>query len=162
MEIAVSIEDSELKIGGQTFKGAWIAVVLAIGSTIGGGVWTASSLYSRLESVEVRQIPDVQPMQESIQLIQQQLRDNDISQLSAKLATLGTNLATILEQQEKLLELKAEVSTLSKEIESMKGTVAKAEVIADGMGDIDDRLKVLNREAQDLWDAVQFLSDPLR
>lgn len=162
MEIAVSIEDSELKIGGQTFKGAWIAVVLAIGSTIGGGVWTASSLYSRLESVEVRQIPDVQPMQESIQLIQQQLRDNDISQLSAKLATLGTNLATILEQQEKLLELKAEVSTLSKEIESMKGTVAKAEVIADDMGDIDDRLKVLNREAQDLWDAVQFLSDPLR
>jgi predicted nucleic acid-binding Zn-ribbon protein len=162
MEIAVSIEDSELKIGGQTFKGAWIAVVLAIGSTIGGGVWTASSLYSRLESVEVRQIPDVQPMQESIQLIQQQLRDNDISQLSAKLATLGTNLATILEQQEKLLELKAEVSTLSNEIESMKGTVAKAEVIADGMGDIDDRLKVLNREAQDLWDAVQFLSDPLR
>ena len=90
------------------------------------------------------------------------MRDNDISQLSAKLATLGTNLATILEQQEKLLELKAEVSTLSKEIESMKGTVAKAEVIADGMGDIDDRLKVLNREAQDLWDAVQFLSDPLR
>ena len=47
---AVSIEDSELKIGGQTFKGAWIAVVLAIGSTIGGGVWTASSLYSRLEA----------------------------------------------------------------------------------------------------------------
>lgn len=162
MVSAVSIEDSELKIGGQTFKGAWIAVVLAIGSTIGGGVWTASSLYSRLESVEARQIPDVQPMQESIQLIQQQLRDNDISQLSAKLATLGTNLATILEQQEKLLELKAEVSTLSKEIESMKGTVAKAEVIADDMGDIDDRLKVLNREAQDLWDAVQFLSDPLR
>jgi len=162
MVSAVSIEDSELKIGGQTFKGAWIAVVLAIGSTVGGGVWTASSLYSRLESVEARQIPDVQPMQESIQLIQQQLRDNDISQLSAKLATLGTNLATILEQQEKLLELKAEVSTLSKEIESMKGTVAKAEVIADDMGDIDDRLKVLNREAQDLWDAVQFLSDPLR
>lgn len=162
MVSAVSIEDSELKIGGHTFKGAWIAVVLAIGSTIGGGVWTASSLYSRLESVEARQIPDVQPMQESIQLIQQQLRDNDISQLSAKLATLGTNLATILEQQEKLLELKAEVSTLSKEIESMKGTVAKAEVIADDMGDIDDRLKVLNREAQDLWDAVQFLSDPLR
>ena len=158
----MSIESAELKIGNQTFKGAWIMVVLAIGSTIGGGVWTASSLYSRLETVEARQIPDIQPMQESIQLIQQQLRDNDISQLSAKLATLGTNLATILEQQEKLLELSSEVSTLSKEIESMKGTVTKAEVIADTMSDIDDRLKVLNREAQDLWDAVQFLSDPLR
>ena len=94
------IEDSELKIGGQTFKGAWIAVVLAIGSTIGGGVWTASSLYSRLEAVEAVQVPDVAPLHESIQLIEQQLKDNDISQLSAKLATLGTNLITISSQQE--------------------------------------------------------------
>ena len=125
----MGIETSELKIGGQTFKGAWIAVVLAIGSTIGGGVWTASSLYSRLEAVELRKIPNVQPMQEEIQLIKQQLVDNDISQLQAKLATLGTNLETILDQQEKLLELKSELSTLEKEIEAMKGVVAKAEVI---------------------------------
>ena len=89
------IGDSELKIGGQTFKGAWIAVVLAIGSTIGGGVWTASSLYSRLEAVEAISVPDVSPLHESIQLIEQQLKDNDISHLSAKLATLGTNLTTI-------------------------------------------------------------------
>ena len=35
MEIVImSLESSELTIGGQTFKGAWIAVVLAIGSTI--------------------------------------------------------------------------------------------------------------------------------
>ena len=163
MEIAVSIEDSELKIGGQTFKGAWIAVVLAIGSTIGGGVWTASSLYSRLESVEVRQIPDVQPMQESIQLIQQQLRDNDISQLSAKLATLGTNLATILEQQEKLLELKSELSALEKEIEAMKGVVAKAEVITADNQALEDQLKIVGKEINDLWMAMDDLnSNPLR
>lgn len=62
----MSIEDSELKIGGQTFKGAWIAVVLAIGSTIGGGVWTASSLYSRLEAVECIQVPDIVPLELSL------------------------------------------------------------------------------------------------
>tara|TARA_R110002012_G_scaffold34271_1_gene99200 strand:- start:15224 stop:15709 length:486 start_codon:yes stop_codon:yes gene_type:complete len=160
--IALSIEDSELKIGGQTFKGAWIAVVLAIGSTIGGGVWTASSLYSRLEAVEAIQIPDVLPMQKEIGLIRQQLLDNDVSQLQAKLATLGANLATILEQQEKLLELNSELSTLSKEIEAMKGTVAKAEVISDSLKDADERLKILTREAQDLWDAVEYLANPLR
>lgn len=158
----MSIENSELKIGGQTFKGAWIAVVLAIGSTIGGGVWTASSLYSRLEAVEAIQIPDINPMQETIQLIQQQLIDNDVSQLSAKLATLGTNLSTILEQQEKLLELKSELSTLSKEIEAMRGTVAKAEVITKDMSDINDRLAIMQREVQDIWDAIEYVANPLR
>jgi DNA repair exonuclease SbcCD ATPase subunit len=158
----VSIEDSELKIGGQTFKGAWIAVVLAIGSTIGGGVWTASSLYSRLESVEQRTIPDIQPMQEDITLIKQQLLDNDVSQLQAKLATLGTNLATILEQQEKLLELKSELSTLSKEIEAMKGTVAAAEVITEDMSDLKQRVDIVQKEADDLWDAIEYLANPLR
>lgn len=158
----MSIENSELKIGNQTFKGAWIAVVLAIGSTIGGGVWTASSLYSRLESVEARNIPNVQPMQEEIQLIKQQLLDNDVSQLQAKLATLGTNLVTITEQQEKLLELKSELSTLSKEIEAMKGTVAKAEIITNDMGDVDERLQTLNQEVLDLWRAADDLANPLR
>ena len=162
MGIVVSIENSELKIGNQTFKGAWIAVVLAIGSTIGGGVWTASSLYSRLESVETRNIPNVQPMQEEIQLIKQQLLDNDVSQLQAKLATLGTNLVTITEQQEKLLELKSELSTLSKEIEAMKGTVAKAEIITNDMGDVDERLQTLNQEVLDLWRAADDLANPLR
>jgi DNA repair exonuclease SbcCD ATPase subunit len=158
----VSIEDSELKIGGQTFRGAWIAVVLAIGSTIGGGVWTASSLYSRLESVESITIPDVQPMQEDITLIKQQLLDNDVSQLQAKLATLGANLATILEQQEKLLELKSELSTLSKEIEAMKGTVAAAEVITEDMSDLKQRVDIVQKEADDLWDAIEYIANPLR
>lgn len=158
----MSIEDSELKIGGQTFKGAWIAVVLAIGSTIGGGVWTASSLYSRLESVESITIPDVQPMQEDITLIKQQLLDNDVSQLQAKLATLGANLATILEQQEKLLELKSELSTLSKEIEAMKGTVAAAEVITEDMSDLKQRVDIAQKEADDLWDAIEYIANPLR
>ena len=101
-------------------------------------------------------------MQEEINLIQQQLRDNDVSQLQAKLATLGTNLATILEQQEKLLELKSELSTLSKEIEAMKGTVAAAEVITKDNQDIAERVVILQKEAEDLWEAVQYLSNPYR
>jgi len=50
----VSLESTELKIGDTSFKGVWIAIVLGIGSTIGGGVWTASSLYSRLEAGEAQ------------------------------------------------------------------------------------------------------------
>ncbi len=155
------IEDSELKIGGQTFKGAWIMVVLAIGSTIGGGVWTASSLYGRLEAVEAVSVPDVAPLHESIQLIEQQLKDNDISQLSAKLATLGTNLATISSQQEKLLEITTSVNKLDKEISDMKSTVKQAELISDNIGDVDDRMKVIMKEIDDIWLGLDAVAMPL-
>ena len=158
----MGLEDTELKIGGTSFKGVYIAILFSLATTLGGGVWTASSLYSRLEAVESITIPDVQPMQEELQLIKQQLQDNEIGALSAKLATLGTNLTTIMDQQEKLLELKSDLSTLSKEIEAMKGTVAAAEVITKDNEDIADRIKILTKEAEDLWEAVQYLSNPYR
>jgi len=156
------IEDSELKLGGQTFKGAWIAVVLAIGSTIGGGVWTASSLYSRLEAVEAISVPNIAPIEEEIKLIQQQLLDNDISQLSAKLATLGTTLATMAESQKNLLKLQTDVSELSKEIEGMKAVVKQAEIVTESMSDIKKDFEVHSREISDLWQGLDHLSDPLR
>ena len=155
------IEGSELKIGGQTFKGAWIAVVLAIGSTIGGGVWTASSLYSRLEAVEAVQVPDVSPLHESIQLIEQQLKDNDISHLSAKLATLGTNLTTISSQQEKLLEITTSVNKLEKEIEAMRAIVAKAELVVDDVNEIKENWETAKTEYDDIWSALDALAMPL-
>ena len=155
------IEDSELKIGGQTFKGAWIAVVLAIGSTIGGGVWTASSLYSRLEAVESVQVPDVAPLHESIQLIEQQLKDNDISQLSAKLATLGTNLITISSQQERLLEITTSVSNLEKDIETMRSIVAKAELVVEDVNQIKANWDTAKTEYDDIWRALDALAMPL-
>lgn len=139
----MSLEDTELKIGGTSFKGVWIAIVLGIGSTIGGGVWTASSLYSRLEAVESTQIPDVSPIQQN-------------------LATLGTRLETLLSQQEKLLELNTDVSKLANEIEAMKGTVAKAEIIIEDIGDVDGKIKTLTKEVEDLWQGMDYLSNPLK
>jgi peptidoglycan hydrolase CwlO-like protein len=139
----MSLEDTELKIGGTSFKGVWIAIVLGIGSTIGGGVWTASTLYSRLEAVEATQIPDVSPIQQN-------------------LATLGTRLETLLSQQEKLLELNTDVSKLSNEIEAMKGTVAKAEIIIENIGDVDSKIKTLTKEVEDLWQGMDYLSNPLK
>lgn len=159
----MGIEDTEIKIGGTSFKGIYVAILLSLATSLGGVFWSASSLYSRLEAVEARKIPNVQPMQEEIQLIKQQLVDNDISQLQAKLATLGTNLETILDQQEKLLELKSELSTLEKEIEAMKGVVAKAEVITADNQALEDQLKIVGKEINDLWMAMDDLnSNPLR
>jgi flagellar basal body-associated protein FliL len=139
----MSLENTELKIGNTSFKGIWIAIVLTIGTSIGGTVWTASSLYSRLETVETRKIPNISPITE-------------------KLATLGTNLDTILGQQEKLLELKSELSELSEEIVAMKATVKQGELIAESLGDIDTRMKTITKEIEDLWQGMDYLSNPLK
>jgi peptidoglycan hydrolase CwlO-like protein len=139
----MSLESTELKIGDTSFKGVWIAIVLGIGSTIGGGVWTASSLYSRLEAVEAQQIPDISPIREN-------------------LATLGTRLETLLGQQEKLLELNTDVSKLSNDIEAMKATVTKAEIIINDIGDTEVKFKTINKEIEDLWQGMDYLSNPLK
>ena len=139
----MSLERTERKIGDTSFKGVWIAIVLGIGSTIGGGVWTASSLYSRLEAVEAQQIPDISPIREN-------------------LATLGTRLETLLSQQEKLLELNTDVSKLSNDIEAMKATVAKAEIIINDIGDTEVKFKTLTKEVEDLWQGMDYLSNPLK
>nr|BAR35106.1 hypothetical protein [uncultured Mediterranean phage uvMED] len=159
----MSLEDTEIKIGGTSFKGIYVAIVLSLATSLGGVFWSASSLYSRLEAVEAVSIPDVQPMQEEIQLIKQQLTDNDIATLSGKLATLGTNLATIMDQQEKLLEIKSDVSDLNIEIEAMKGIVAKAEVITEDSKELKKELKVFTKEINDIWTALDdMMSNPLR
>ncbi len=88
----MNLAETELSIGGVKFKGIYIVILVSLATTIGSFVWTASSLYSRLESVESRAISQVAPIEEKIGLIEQQLKDNDIASLSANLATLGTNL----------------------------------------------------------------------
>ena len=65
-------------------------------------------------------------------------------------------------QQKNLLELKGDVSELSKDIESIKGTVAKAEVITKDVGDVGDSLKELNTEVDNLWEGLEYLSNPLK
>ena len=62
----MSLQETELKIGGTSFKGVYIAILFSLATTLGGGVWTASTLYSRLESVESRYIPNISPIEEQI------------------------------------------------------------------------------------------------
>lgn len=158
----MSLADTELTIGKVKLKGIYIAIVFSLATTIGGGVWTASSLYSRLEAVEAKKIPNIKPLTESVNLIQQQLVDNDVAKLQSKLAELGVNLKTIAEQQDKLLTIDDKVNELEKDIETMKATVAKAELLTAEAEKLDSKLKTINREIQDLWDGMDYLSNPLK
>ena len=157
----MSLADTELSIGGVKLKGIYIAVVFSLATTIGSFIWAASSLYGRLEAVEAIQVPDVTPLHESIQLIEQQLKDNDISQLSAKLATLGTNLITISSQQERLLEITTSVSKLEKDIETMRAIVAKAELVVEDVNQIKANWETAKTEYDDIWQALDALAMPL-
>jgi len=175
----VSLAETELTIGGTSFKGVYIAILMSLATTLGGGVWTASSLYSRLEALEALDIPELGPLEEKlltaeqdlkgeIELIQQELQANDVSQLQGKLATLGVNLQTIAEQQGKLLLINDKVSELGSDIQSMKGVVAAAEVATNALKDdkvdrsrVEDRLKKIDTEIDDIWSGMDYLSNPL-
>ncbi len=175
----MSLEDTELTIGGVSFKGVYIAILLSLATTLGGGVWTASSLYSRLEALEALDIPELGPLEEKlltaeqdlkgeIELIQQELQVNDVSQLQGKLATLGVNLQTIAEQQGKLLSIQDKVISLEKDIEAMRSVVATAEMATNSMKSgqndlqkMSDRLGRIETEIDDLWSGMDYLSNPL-
>lgn len=151
-----------MKVDGVGFSGAQIAIVLAFISTIAGGIWTASSVYARLEAVEAHEIPDTTVLHEDIQLIKQELDDNDISQLQAKLATIGVNLETIMGQQTKLLLLQEKLVAVEKEMEAMKGVVQRAEVSVKDVEKFEGKVSKMQREIQELWDGMDYLSNPLK
>tara|TARA_R110002153_G_scaffold200828_1_gene354149 strand:+ start:357 stop:833 length:477 start_codon:yes stop_codon:yes gene_type:complete len=158
----MSLAETELNIGGTSFKGVYIAILLSLATTLGGGVWTASSLYSRLTAVEAVEIPNIKPLEETIGLMQQQLESNDVSTLAAKLATLGTNIEVVVEQQDTMLEIQKQVYNLEKEVETMRTTVKTAELMTKDLEGLDTKLKTIDREIEDLWNGMDYLSNPLK
>lgn len=157
----MSLEDTELKIGGTTFRGVYIAILLSLATTLGTGVWTASSLYSRLQDVESRVIPDIKPLQEQVALIEQQLSQSNISGLQGDLATLGTNLETIMERQTELLQLQERVVEVEKAVKGMEVVVERAELSSAANQDIADRLAKITKEIDSIWEGMDYLANPL-
>lgn len=158
----MSLAETELTIGGTSFKGVYIAILLSLATTLGGGVWTASSLYSRLEAVESQSIPDIAPLEEKILLVEQELQANNVSQLQGKLSELGVNLVTIKDQQSSLLDIKTKVTDLDKDIETMKAQVTESKLIAEGVSGFSKSIKNIERELEDLWSGMDYISNPLK
>lgn len=173
------MENVELDVGGTKFKGVWIAILFSFASTIGGGIWTASEFFNRLaaqeEAVqEATQVAadinaeflslrkdlntQINAHKNTIDVVQQQLVDNDVSGLQGKLATLGTNLEQIMKRQGELLTLQEKVSTLQTTV-AERG--AKTEAQLEKLKQYDDDMKRITREIDDLWNGMDALSNPL-
>jgi len=132
----MSLSETELKIGKTSFKGVYLAIVLSMASSLSAVIWSASSLYARLEAVEARKIPDT-------------------TEIKNNLVKLGTNLDTIMEQQKQLLDLRADV-------DAMRTSVTQAELITKEIGDVDERIKMIDTDLNELWEAMDYLtSNPL-
>jgi prefoldin subunit 5 len=54
------------------------------------------------------------------------------------------------------------VNSLEKDIETMKATVAKAELMTNNLTKLDGQLKTISREIEDLWQGMDYLSNPLK
>lgn len=157
------LDGVELNVNGTSFKGVWIAIVLSMATSIGGGIWAASQFFARIDGIEERlnaiQVPDLTDITDRVGLVEQRLVDQNIAGLQGKLAELGANLEQIMERQKELLDLRDRVETAERQAGESAITV---ESQADIVSKYDDRMQSLKREIDDLWNAMDAVSNPLQ
>ena len=177
----MALEDMELDVGGTKIKGVWIAIVLSFASTIGGGIWAASEFFSRLEALEEQTATalnmahgieqrfndykemvteDLDDFNAEVKLAQTQITDAGIPELQGKLATLGTNLEKILERQQELLAIQERIITVEKQMAENVATMSEARMIMKDAADTNAKLERIQREINDIWEGMDFLSNP--
>lgn len=177
----MAIEDIELDVGGTKFKGIWIAVLFSFGSTLGGGIWAASEFFSRLELLEDdvaasvasaettntrfedfrdAWVEDKKVITNDLKVAQTKIEDANIDELQGKLATLGTNLTTIMEQQRQLLEIQERIVDVEKQITETQTLVQKAELMMKDADQIQVKLDRIQKEIEDIWQGLDYLSNP--
>lgn len=178
------LDDAEVSVGGFKLKGAWIVVALSILTPVAGGIWAAAEFMGRIDSLESVEVPDISPIQEQlsvmrseldtvrsevggtgvrldtrIAVIEEQMDSQDISQLQGRLAELATNLQTIMNQQQQLLDLRDRVEAAERIVlENQRLSEDTAETVQDFEQDVDR----FSTEVDDLWEAFDAVSNPLR
>jgi hypothetical protein len=135
----MSLEDTELTIGGTKLRGVWIAIVLSIATTMAGGIWAVAEFYGRIEAVE-----------EAV---------SGNSDTAEKLTVLGTNLETIMENQKQLLDLRDRIAEVEKTTVENDLLVKQFD---EKVKSIDARFGKINREVDDLWRGLDAASNPLK
>lgn len=173
------VEDIELNVAGTSFKGVWIGVVLSFATTLGSGIWAASTFFGRLEAQEsavsasiakADQIEQrfedmremnalrLQEMEKKLATMQTSLDTADITKLQGRLSELGALLETIMNQQESLLDLRSKIAEIEK-------TASESEIKVDAkiksLEAIEESSKSISREIDDIWRALDAVTNPL-
>ncbi|WP_291812756.1 hypothetical protein [Limnobacter sp.] len=135
----MSLEETELTIGGTKLRGVWIAIVLSIGTTLAGGIWAVAEFYGRIESVEAAVAGN--------------------GETAEKLTILGANLETIMENQKELLDMRDRIAEVEKTSVENDLLVKQFEEKVNGIG---SRFNKIDREIDDIWKGLDALSNPLQ
>ena len=146
------IEEAEVKVGGFTFKGWYIAAALPILGSLSGGIYYGYDTLQRFYAVEsgIQTVvkksgsfdSKASELSSRIQTIEQAVADNDVRGLNTRLSTISTQMQTILEQQKELLDLRSQVE--------------RSTGITDSLG---DKLDKYQTEIDDIWKAYDSLVD---
>ena len=146
------MENAELKVGGFTFKGWYVAAALPLLGSLSGGIYYSYDTLQRFYAVEDGIAVVVEESQSfnakagalgsRIQTLEQAVSDNDVRGLNAKLAEISTQMQTILQQQKTLLDLRSQVE--------------KSTTITDSIG---DKIDEYQTEIDDIWKAYDSLVD---
>ena len=137
------MDDTQLTVGGYTFRFVHLAFALPIFSGVAGGAYWGYDVLNRFLDVEAG-FEEVLDATSRIQALEQTVGDNDVANLQAQLSSISTNMATILEQQRTLLDLRS--------------AVERATLITDG---IDAKLQRIQDDIDSTWDAIDALEKPL-
>lgn len=137
------MDDTELKVGGYTFRFVHLAFALPVFSGIAGGAYWGYDVLNRFLDVEAS-VVEVLDATARIQALEQTIGDNDVANLSAQLSAISTNMATILDRQKTLLDLRSKVE--------------RAELLTNG---IDQKLQRIQDDIDSTWDAIDALEKPL-
>lgn len=178
------LDEAEVSVGGFKLKGAWIVVALSILTPVAGGIWAAAEFMGRIDSLESVEVPDISPIQEQlsvmrseldtvrsevggtgvrldtrIAVIEDQMDSQDISQLQGRLAELATNLQTIMNQQQQLLDLRDRVEASERIVlENQRLSEDTLRAVQEFAEDVER----FAQEVDDLWEAFDAVSNPLR
>lgn len=136
-------DETEIKVGGFTFKGWYIAAAFPFLGSLSGGIYYGYDVVNRFWGVE-QSVIEVLDATARIQALEQTVGDNDVANLSSQLSAISANMSTILEQQKTLLDLRSKVE--------------RAELLTNG---IDDKLRRIQDDIDSTWDAIDELGKPL-
>lgn len=136
-------DEAELKVGGFTFKGVYLAAAIPLLGSLSGGIYYGYDVVNRFWGVEEAVVETLDAISR-IQALEQTIGDNNVSGLNTQLSQISTQMVTILEQQKALLDLRSKVE--------------RAELITNG---IDERIERLQIDVDSVWDAIDALGRPL-
>ena len=158
------MNDFEIKLGGFTFKGIYLAIFLPIISSIVGGVWAVSDFYNKINGLEEQVLANssqevqIGDLSKRLLIVEQTMADSSLNELQGKLAELGANLTAIMEAQKELLDLKdqfKDIDVVAKEnkllVDSYEARIKELERI----------IQIHQREVDDIWKGMDALANPL-